>query len=212
MPKGIDPRRTETSNRRLDRSRAVQSFSSQLGTAVSPVRGVVCPFFFEKETSPCCIVPFCCSLTRPRQVQRHPARSFRALAVCLGTRGGCFFLCIRQLVCILGGPTFEVDGPVTRAFALVMGLIVLVNLLASSSALAGWATLFIVGASRGLTGPLRRGHPTAWRWQSATPAATPAQAPFDAAAYAATLAPFSDLSCGARRVTSPRRCAVAIHP
>ncbi|MEZ5602211.1 MAG: hypothetical protein R3F36_15345 [Candidatus Competibacteraceae bacterium] len=81
----------------------------------------------------------------------------------------------------------------TRAFALVMGLIVLVNLLASSSALAGWATLFIVGASRGLTGPLRRGHPTAWRWQSATPAATPAQAPFDAAAYAATLAPFSDL-------------------
>jgi hypothetical protein len=104
-----------------------------------------------------------------------------------------FFLCIRQLVCILWRAYLEVDGPVTRAFALVMGLIVLVNLLASSSALAGWATLFIVGASRGLTGPLRRGHPTAWRWQSATPAATPAQAPFDAAAYAATLAPFSDL-------------------
>lgn len=127
------------------------------------------------------------------QVQRHPARSLRALAVCLGHAVVVFFLCIRQLVCILWRAYLEVDGPVTRAFALVMGLIVLVNLLASSSALAGWATLFIVGASRGLTGPLRRGHPTAWRWQSATPAATPVPAPFDAAAYAATLAPFSDL-------------------
>ncbi len=112
------------------------------------------------------------------QVQRHPARSLRALAVCLGHAVVVFFLCIRQLVCILWRAYLEVDGPVTRAFALVMGLIVLVNLLASSSALAGWATLFIVGASRGLTGPLRRGHPTAWRWQSATPAATPVPAPF----------------------------------
>ena len=99
------------------------------------------------------------------QVQRHPARSPRPGRVSR-TRGGCFFLCIRQLVCILWQAYLEVDGPVTRAFALVMGLIVLVNLLASSSALAGWATLFIVGASRGVTGPLRRGHPTAWRWQS----------------------------------------------
>ena len=56
----------------------------------------------------------------------------------------------------------------------------LVNLLASSSALAGWATVFIVGAFRGLTGLLRRGPPTSRRWQSATPAAIPVPAPFDA--------------------------------
>ena len=128
------------------------------------------------------------------QVQRHPARSFRALAVCLGHAVVIVLEFAAQHLVRLPWRAWRViDGPPARAFALVMGLIVLANLLASSGALAGWATVFIVGASRGLTGPLRRGHPTAWRWQSATPAATPVPVPFDAAAYAATLAPFSDL-------------------
>lgn len=141
------------------------------------------------------------------QVQRHPVRTLGALQARVVRYSFMMVTALKPLVCLPWRAWRVIDGPVTRAFALVMGLIVLVNLLASSSALAGWATLFIVGASRGLTGPLRRGHPTAWRWQSATPAATPAQAPFDAAAYAATLAPFSDseLRRQARDITQALR-------
>ena len=126
-------------------------------------------------------------------VQRHPLRTLGALQALVVRYSLILATALKPLACLPWRAWRVIDGPPARAFALVMGLIVLVNLLASSSALAGWATVFIVGASRGLTGPLRRGHPTAWRWQSATPAATPVSAPFDAVAYAATLAPFSDM-------------------
>lgn len=141
------------------------------------------------------------------QVQRHPLRTLGALQVLVVRYSLMMVTALKPLVCLPWRAWRVIDGPTARAFTLVMGLIVLVNLLASSSALAGWATLFIVGASRGLTGPLRRGHPTAWRWQSATPAATPVPAPFDAAAYAATLAPFSDpeLRRQARDITQALR-------
>ena len=141
------------------------------------------------------------------QVQRYPLRTLGALQALAVRYSLVLATTLKPLVCLPWRAWRVIDGPTARAFALVMGLIVLVNLLASSSALAGWATLFIVGASRGLTGPLRRGHPTAWRWQSATPAATPVPAPFDAAAYAATLAPFSDpeLRRQARDITQALR-------
>lgn len=141
------------------------------------------------------------------QVQRHPLRTLGALQARVVRYSLILATALKPLACLPWRAWRVIDGPTARAFALVMGLIVLVNLLASSSALAGWATLFIVGASRGLTGPLRRGHPTAWRWQSATPAATPVPAPFDAAAYAATLAPFSDpeLRRQARDITQALR-------
>ena len=141
------------------------------------------------------------------QVQRHPLRTLGALQALVVRYSLILATALKPLACLPWRAWRVIDGPTARAFALVMGLIVLVNLLASSSALAGWATLFIVGASRGLTGPLRRGHPTAWRWQSATPAATPVPAPFDAAAYAVTLAPFSDpeLRRQARDITQALR-------
>ena len=127
------------------------------------------------------------------QVQRHPMRTLGALQALVVRYSLILATTLKLLVCLPWRVWRVIDGPTARAFALVMGLIVLFNLLASSSALAGWATLFIVGASRGLTGPLRRQLPSTRRWQSTTPAATPVPAPFDAAAYAATLAPFSDL-------------------
>ncbi len=114
------------------------------------------------------------------RIQRHPVRSLRALAVCLGRAVVIALRFSQHLVGLLWRVWRGIDGPVARALALVMGLIVLANLLASSSALAGWATVFIVGAFRGLTGLLRRGHPTSRHWQSATPAAIPVPAPFDA--------------------------------
>lgn len=140
-------------------------------------------------------------------VQRHPVRTLGALQALVVRYSFMMVTAHKPLVRLPWRAWQVIDGPPARAFALVMGLIVLANLLASSGALAGWATLFIVGASRGLTGPLRRGHPTAWRWQSATPAATPVPAPFDAAAYAATLAPFSDpeLRRQARDITQALR-------
>ncbi len=110
------------------------------------------------------------------RIQRHPVRSLRALAVCLGRAVVIALRFSQHLVGLLWRVWRGIDGPVARALALVMGLIVLANLLASSSALAGWATVFIVGAFRGLTGLLRRGHPTSRRWQSAMAA----PAPFDA--------------------------------
>ena len=136
-------------------------------------------------------IPFFLGLVLGR-LQRHPARSLRALSVCLGRAVVIVLRFAQPLVCLPWRAWLVIDGPTARAFTLVMGLIVLTNLLASSSALAGWATVFIVGASRGLTGARRRQFPSTRRWQSATPAATPVPAPFDAAAYAATLAPFSD--------------------
>ena len=114
------------------------------------------------------------------RIQRPPVRSLRALAVCLGHAVVIALRFSQHLVGLLWRVWRGIDGPVARALALVMGLIVLANLLASSSALAGWATVFIVGAFRGLTGLLRRGPPTSRRWQSATPAAIPVPAPFDA--------------------------------
>ena len=132
-------------------------------------------------------IPFSLGLVLGR-LQRHPARSLRALSVCLGRAVVIVLRFAQPLVCLPWRAGQLVDGPVARALVGVVGLIVLVNLLASSSALAGWATVFIVGASRGLTGA-RRGHPPSTRRQSASPA----PAPFDADAYAATLAPLSDL-------------------
>ena len=126
------------------------------------------------------------------QVQRHPLRTLGALQVLVVRYSLMMVTALKQLVCLPWRAWLVIDGPTARAFTLVMGLIVLTNLLASSSALAGWATVFIVGASRGLTGARRRQFPSTRRWQSATPAATPVPAPFDAAAHAATLAPFSD--------------------
>ena len=113
------------------------------------------------------------------QVQRHPVRTLGALQALAVRYSLMIVTALNQFVCLLWRAWLVIDGPPARAFALVMGLIVLVNLLASSSALAGWATVFIVGASRGLTGLLRRGHPTSRRVQSVSPAA-PVPAPFDA--------------------------------
>ncbi len=133
-------------------------------------------------------IPFSLGLVLGR-LQRHPARSLRALSVCLGRAVVIVLRFAQPLVCLPWRAGQLVDGPVARALVGVVGLIVLANLLASSSTLAGWATVFIVGASRGLTGA-RRGHSssTTRRLQSATAGPVP----FDAVAYAATLAPFSD--------------------
>ena len=119
---------------------------------------------------------------------------------------------LKPLVCLPWRAWRVIDGPTARAFAVVMGLIVLVNLLASSSALAGWATLFIVGASRGLTGP------SPWASDRLTLAIRHAgRYPSPSAVRRGRLRRHvwrrsPTRSYGARRATSPRRCAVAIRP
>lgn len=127
------------------------------------------------------------------RIQRHPVRSLRALAVCLGRAVVIALRFSQHLVCLLWRAWRGIDGPVARALALVMGLIVLANLLASSSALAGWATVFIVGAFRGLTGLLRRGHPTSTR---RVQSASPTPAPFDAGLSQALQLPRIDSGAG----------------
>ena len=126
------------------------------------------------------------------RIQRHPVRSLRALAVCLGHAVVIALRFSQHLVGLLWRVWRGIDGPVARALALVMGLIVLANLLASSSTLASWATVLIVGASRGLTGT-RRGPPTSTR---RVQSAMAAPAPFDAGLSQALQLPHIDSGAG----------------
>ena len=126
------------------------------------------------------------------QVQRHPVRTLGALQALAVRYSLMIVTALKQFVCLLWRAWLVIDGPPARAFALVMGLIVLVNLLASSSALAGWATVLIVGASRGLTGT-RRGPPTSTR---RVQSAMAAPAPFDAGLSQALQLPHIDSGAG----------------
>lgn len=140
-------------------------------------------------------VLFCLGLVLGR-APHHPIKTLGAL-LAFGVRhliaiAAPTTTVLKRVAVALGRVWRVIDGPATRARVLVVGLIVLANTLASHSALAGWATLFVFGASRSLLTSAFRGCPAALTRLPPPSAPAAGLAPFDETAFAATLAPHSD--------------------
>lgn len=114
---------------------------------------------------------------------------------------------LKQVAVALWQAWRVIEGPATRAIVLVGGLIVLANTLLSSSSLAGWATLFVFGASRSLLTGAFSGRPTATKRPQPQSATAVGLAPFAEAAFVATLAPHSDPGVAAPGAAAHRRVA-----